>query len=782
VEVNYFFAYPSRPVQVGDAIVAASARSRSAFLRVTPWQELEVAGNFIRNQVLNAIEGCDLLIADVTVANFNVTYEIGYAIGFGKPVLLVRHSALDEGSPKLQEVGLFDTIGYQVYENSEALRRVLVSTQIPKPLRPEPPLNLGAPIYSIEPAYKSDFILRIRSRVDRAKITSRRYDPQENPRLSAWEAIDQVAQSYGVLVPLLSRVMADHGVHNLRAAFIAGLGSGMKKPVVMLQDAAERPVPLDYRDVVKPCPSLDDLKRAIAGFVASVMESIQATKPKSNAISKNLLNSISLGANAAENEVSALPDYYLPIEAFNKARRGEVHVVVGRKGSGKSALFFELIADIKRSPRALVIDLRPETVQLIKLKNKVLSLLSEGSREHAVMAFWEYLLLIEIARHLLEVDATAHLRDQRLFEKYNALCDACGGAKIDFAGTFADRISALVRQIADRYAQSKKDKEAESTFETNLTAWIYRDAIGVLSQSIFSYLTEKRELWLLFDNIDKGWSTGGLDGLDLTLVRCLIDACRKLQQRLSKQDVAVHSVLFLRNDVYELLVRSTADRGKEAAVKVDWTDPDLLRDLLRLRFLASGKFGPDESFDDIWAQIAETHYRGEETAQYIIDRCLMRPRFLINLLSYCKSSASNLGHDRIQATDIEKGLKNYSMDLVSDLQFEMHDIDPSTEDLIYSFIGVSSGLLDDELRAILSEAGVSIEKHERVIEMLMWYGFLGLEQDPDETTFIYNVNYEMKLLTGLRRRMGPGVRYSINPAFEPSLGLRATGESNSLFG
>jgi len=36
-----------------------------------------------------------------------------------------------------------------------------------------------------------------------------------------------------------------------------------------------------------------------------------------------------------------LASYYIPTDAYKRALRGEVRMVIGRKGSGKSALFFK---------------------------------------------------------------------------------------------------------------------------------------------------------------------------------------------------------------------------------------------------------------------------------------------------------------------------------------------------------------------------------------------------------------------------------------------------------
>jgi len=42
---------------------------------------MDVAGRFIGTEVLSEIEAAEVLIADVTRLNFNVRYEIRFAIG-----------------------------------------------------------------------------------------------------------------------------------------------------------------------------------------------------------------------------------------------------------------------------------------------------------------------------------------------------------------------------------------------------------------------------------------------------------------------------------------------------------------------------------------------------------------------------------------------------------------------------------------------------------------------------------------------------------------------------
>src|SRR3546814_17119216 len=92
---------------------------------------------------------------------------------------------------------------------------------------------------------------------------------------------------------------------------------------------------------------------------------------------------------------------------------------------------------------------------------------------------------------------------------------------------------------------------------------------------------------MLFDNIDKGWTPTGIDASDILTLKALLEASRKLQRSLNADWVEARSLFFLRNDVYELLLDRTADRGKEQKVLVDWRDPEALKQVVALRISAS---------------------------------------------------------------------------------------------------------------------------------------------------------------------------------------------------
>lgn len=768
-----FYAYPSRPEDIGHTVEAAVTRLKRDHrdIAMSTWRELDVPGRFIAGEVLKEISGSDFLLADISAMNFNVTFEVGYAIGQSKRIILTLNTALEKDQPSRRELGIYDTLGYEVYQNSEELLSILgkVSSLTPLPFNASS-INTRAPVYLLNAKYRTDKITRIFARVKKARLFFRAFDPREYGRLSPHEAIQNVAQSVGVLVPLLSSDTNDFNLHNLRAAFLAGLAWGMGKVLFILQDRDD-PVPLDYRDLVRPYYQLDQIDPIVAEFAAEVTEALQQGAPTGVKKPKSFLAQLTLGASQAENELKDLAGYYISTNEYLRAERGEVRLVVGRKGSGKTALFLQLRDRKRRDKSNIVLDLKPEGYKLLRFKEELEPLLSAGTLEHTFTAFWEYLLLLEVCYKLLEKDKERHLRDHTLYEAYRRLAQAYAADEYVSEGDFSERTATLVQQISADYVAKVGDDIGVKLSNAQLTDLVYKHDVSRLRQEVHGYLLQKGEVWFLIDNLDKGWPTHGIREDDLVIIRTLLEATRKLEREFSKDNIPAHTIVFLRNDVYELLIGETPDRGKESKAVLDWTDPELLRELVRRRIVFNGLEQTLE-FEAVWRQICVSLVDGEESSQYLIERSLMRPRCLIDLIDHCRSHAINLGKQKIEQEDICSGLKAYSADLLVDIGYEIRDVQPQFDDVLYAFIDVSAELGHSDVEYILTQAGVAEGKIDDAITILLWHAFMGLATEEETTLYIYSVNYDMKRLRAILDKRGRShARFRINPAFWPVLSV-----------
>lgn len=651
-KLHGFVAYPSSPYQMGvaikDAVELVNRRGGNSF---SLWEENDIAGRPLTNPIFKNIEEARLLVADITKLNFNVTYEVGYAIGIGRRVFLIRSNEFNVDNETITKIGIFDTLGYETYSNSKDLASILSSIIDATPLKTTVIPNRSTPVYVLETPLRGTVMTHIIARVKKARLQYRSFTPTEEARLSAIDAINHVASSYGVVVPLLSSNMTGADIHNIRAAFIAGLTHGMSRNALILQDQ-NGPVPLDVRDFARTYTLPHDIDPHIHDFSLDVYEQIQQAD-NLDLPAGNFLAQIVMGDPMAENEFQTLGQYYLQTDEYGRALRGEVNLVVGRKGMGKTALFSQVRNKKRGNRQNIVVDLKPEGYQLLKLKEEVLDYLSAGAKAHLITAFWEYLLYLEITYKLLEKDHITHLRDPDLYGDYRALKELYDKSPNVSEGDFSERLLALSNSLAEGYSSQFGIAAGVRLTVDEITALVHSNAIRELHGQVSRYLKKKKDVWILFDNLDKGWSTHGLAHGDIVILRCLIDAARKIERQMRREEHEFHVIVFVRNDVYQLLMNESADFGKESKASLDWNDPDVLRELLRKR-LVQNNLPVDAGFYQIWSRVCVSHYKGEETSQYLIDRCLMRPRNLLKIFNACRGFAINLQHDRIEPDDLDK--------------------------------------------------------------------------------------------------------------------------------
>ena len=478
---------------------------------------------------------------------------------------------------------------------------------------------------------------------------------------------------------------------------------------------------------------------------------------------------MTIGDPVAENEFSTLRDYFLRTDPFERASRGEINLVVGRKGSGKTALFSQLRDEKRGNPQNIVVDLKPEGYQLLRLKEDVLQFLSDGARTHLITAFFEYVIYLEVCYKVLEKDKDRHVRDSTLYGPYRELSDTYSTDGVA-EGDFSERLNSLSLNLRDRFRQQYGDGENLRLTEGQVTELVYKHNISKIRMRLSKYLSFKKNVWLLFDNLDKGWSSHGLSDSDVLILRGLVDAARKIQRNFRREGRDFYCIAFVRSDVYQLLVRASPDYGKESRATLDWTDSDLLRELIRRR-IVQNIVADDILFEDIWPQFCVTHHLGEDTSQYLIERSLMRPRNLLKILTHCRGYAVNLRHSRIEASDIDKGLIAYSRDLITEANQELTDIVGEQTDIIYHFIGEGSIFTYEKVLRILGGAATGESSAEQIVDFLVYYGFIGIKIDNNEDRFIFNVGYDIEALRVLIKKHHKVIRYVLNPAFYPGLNL-----------
>jgi hypothetical protein len=708
-----FYAYPATRTEIAQPIRAAIVgfNAASATCNLEGWERNDISGLPLTDPIFSKISAGAFLAADVTYVSENVAFEIGYAIGIKKRCLLFVNGAHKGDRELANNIGIFDTLGYEQYENSLTLTDLLVNRTDFSPIEFETAINHQQPVYIVEPAKKNDAHLMLVSRTKKARWKYRSFNPDEDVRLSALEAIRHVAQSAGVIAPLQLASIQHSKEHNVRAMFVAGLAIALEVPTLIIHSTELSP-PLDVRDLTKKYRHPNDIADAVQAFSLEITDFSQKEQSTPSPGS-TVLTKLAIGDPTAENEMTTLSNYYISTDEYLRALRGEVNLVVGRKGSGKTALFVQL-RDTKRNRRSnIVVDLKPEGYQLVKLKERVLDFLTVGAQQHLITALWEYILLLEITYKVLEKDREVHLRDHRLTTHYVALREQYGDTVLSQEGDFRERLSKLSDQLIHEFFKRFGSKGSQASQDSRLnittnqvTEVLYQHDIRKLYEALVRYLLLKEEVWLLFDNIDKGWNVEGISAEDIVILRCLVNASRKIEREFSGREIQFHSIVFVRDDVYSLLMQGSTDYGKEMRASLDWSDMALLGDVLRRRITVSLNGARADRNAPAQPQVCISHYKGEPWLDFMVGQSLMRPRNLLKLFRYSLGYAINLGHQRIEAEDITRGLRTYAQDLVIEVDRELGDVFPQARRLVYEFSEENTEFSHEDLSTLIQCTGL----------------------------------------------------------------------------
>ena len=760
-----FFVYPSQPTALALTINKAvrEMQEHSSKDLWKTWESLRVSGQIIFCEICSAMRASNFIVGDITTLNFNVLFELGYAIGLNKPVLPVRDTTFCQDQRLFTQLGMFDVLGFKNFQNSKELRSLVTKEPPSSPVFGKPrEINRSQPIYYIKSHVETDGSLKLTSCLNKCAFRFRTFDSRETARLSLREAFRQIVSSASVVAHLVDANRMNADIHNARCAFLCGMAMAAGKHVLMLQEGI-LVQPIDYRDIVIPYTDPLSIPQYVETFVRDTADTLLFLSTDETVGPKTLLENIDLGDVAAENEIQSLSLYFVKTPQYQQATQGHARLVVGRKGSGKTAIFYTVIKAASHHGNFLILDLKPEGHQFKKLKEVVLNHMSEGVQELLLTTFWTYLLLLETVKKLLELKHRNAYSDPKSLQEYTECMTLYKKHKGDSDGDFSERLMFLVNRVIE-LSSTDDLKGATATNSINV---IYGSDIKELNKIALPYLECYDGMWLLFDNIDKGWATRGASTLDVSILRCLIEATRKLQRSFGSHNIDFKSIVFIRKDIHDLLVDSTPDRGKESSVNLDWSDVELIKELLAKRFTQSVDL--HGSFDEIWTKLVDPHVAGEDSFRYICSRTLLRPRDVLNFVRKCILIAASRNHIRVEQEDITSAEREFSEDMLNALSYEIRDVFPEYPKVLNAFIGQNHRLSTEDLEIIIMDTGVPEQEIENVKDTLLWFSFLGITHEED-ARYSYQIGYNLAKLKNYIQSTNPqALVYVIHPAFRVAL-------------
>lgn len=493
----------------------------------------------------------------------------------------------------------------------------------------------------------------------------------------------------------------------------------------------------------------------------------------------DLLRKLDFGMESAETDMTFLEKAFLYTAVFDRIKTGKKHLVLGRKGAGKTAVCIKLY-DYLDSLGAQVSLISPRDLQ--KFKMSMLEKGSLNSSESTLLA-WKYVFLVQISEYLLEDAKSLYghnslswpepLRQVRRF-LVNYEGEKTGWLQNTFKIISRIRNIGVKLPVAEISVETQPDETQD--FDNKLDD--ITDAIRLALRRV-----NMEPAYLLVDKVDEIWDpTPESKELIIGLLRAMKEILEELQ--------SVHTIVFLRSDIYESLEFHDSDKFHSMEEHVWWSKQDL-KEMLALRMkLSTGLLyakpqtlqpgppqqtqhaGPDTNV--IWQSLFPSQIEHKDSFEYLLQYTFMRPRDLIQLCNLCRDRAQDRRHDRITEADIQDALPKYSQWKLQDLRDEYRIQYPFLEILFTSVFYNTSSRLD---RAAIKQSFERVRERlvrnfgdyyfnplDNLLQVLYSIGFLGvLDQGAVRYAFL-----------GHKAFIAYVSQFEIHPMFRWALGIETS--------
>jgi hypothetical protein len=450
------------------------------------------------------------------------------------------------------------------------------------------------------------------------------------------------------------------------------------------------------------------------------------------------LRSSLLGQQIAENDgVLLLSNFIETPEYRSIIETKDSTVVVGRRGTGKSAMFAKLRDFWGEQKHSDVIAIAPEDFQTIQFRSVFSNFDGKYSHIRAVSKIaWKYGLLIEMLSLLSRKFRTRdQMGDHRKVE-----------AQIKHwqqsANEFLVKLSARLLPIVKR--QGAESEVIIGGLHSMLEIREVEDAFDALLRQ------SQNRFYVLIDRLDEGYEN---DEIGAAIVSGAIAASAELNKRFE----SVRCVIFQRDNILRAVQKFDPDytRNIEGEVTSIHWDTHQLQNLVGKRLNVAFDIGL-ENAQRIWDRCTADEGFGRELQgiggfKKCLQFTLYRPRDLLALLNQAFYNAGRENRDVIVLKDLEKTAKAISGSRLDDLKKEYSSVFPSLSAAVSIFDGLSPEMTFGEATSVLdslpleiskltqqalAEQDYAILKSEGVLRALYSVGFIGTH-DAHSSTFTF---------------------------------------------
>jgi hypothetical protein len=366
-------------------------------------------------------------------------------------------------------------------------------------------------------------------------------------------------------------------------------------------------------------------------------------------------------------------------EAYRHVRDLSRFLVLGRKGSGKTAIFKQLLT--LREPDTFCFG---HTFADYPWHHHQLQAQVGIPEFNRYTQSWKYLILLSLAKLILNQDQGIPFDNESMNLMVNVerfIIDSYGSRDPDVTQFFTPSKALKLKphfQLDWKILNAGISPEYVPVKELPT---IVQDVTHTLSRYLMRCLHPEHTYFICFDQLDLGLDLETQDYRN-RLIGLLL-AARDLNLAAQSIGKKLLIVVFLRDDIYDALQFEDKNKLTEnSASRIEWDTANTihtLRALMEKRFdvVLGSKNQEHVAWDSVFDETVEMSGH-QSKYRHLVDRTYLRPRDMIRICNatlqqYKKRKASGQdGHDKIINTDVINARADYGEYLLRELDDEIH--------------------------------------------------------------------------------------------------------------
>ena len=456
-----------------------------------------------------------------------------------------------------------------------------------------------------------------------------------------------------------------------------------------------------------------------------------------------LLKEISENWKVEAKQEDNLKYFYHTIESQN-ILNGNKYYVIGRKGTGKSAISQYILSKQNYNIFAEQLSFKHFPFnELYHLDNP------KYTSPNQYITIWKYIIYSHICRLMV--------KNQKIDSSVRNILE-----KLYPSDPIKSLSKAIDKWTASEFGVSVLGTGGNLKIEKDLLgfsklSWIEKS--NLLEDIIDEYIDDS-QYYIIFDELDEDYRDFGSDeerNRYRFLITSLFKAVQDIKSYFQSKKNIINPLVFLRDDIYSIIRDADKNKWSDFKVDIDW-DKEKIKKMIAFRLSkAINPNGPILPFDKAWSSLfldkpvfmGDNQRKPLHIFDYMTLSTHLRPRDYIKYINVCCTQALSEGYSKVHpmtVKKVDKGFSNYMKDEIID---EVYALFPEINEIfsIISQIRKWNFSIEDFKKTYSSYLGkgtISEQNTDFVLQTLFNFSVIGNRPKNRAVSFFRYENKEAR--------------------------------------